>query len=47
MRNLKKYSYSKEYHDIYMMKYKNKVKYPDVKEDIIEISKNTITISFN
>ena len=46
MRDLKKHSYSKEYHDYYMKKYKNKVKYPDVKQDIIKINEGSITISF-
>jgi len=32
MRDLKKHSYSKEYHDCYMEDYKKKVRYPDVKQ---------------
>ena len=38
MRDLKKHSYSKEYHDCYMEDYKKKVRYPDVKQDIIKIN---------
>jgi hypothetical protein len=40
MRDLKKHSY---YWDVY----KKKVKYPDVKEDIIKINVNPITITFD
>ena len=39
MRDLKKHTYSKEYHDFYMELYKKKVKYPDVKKDIIIYNK--------
>ena len=47
MRGLKKHTYSKEYHDEYMEVYKKKIRYPDVKQDIIKINEGTITITFN
>jgi len=47
MRDLKKHSYSKEYQNYYRDVYKNKVRYPDVKEDIIKINENPINITFN
>ena len=47
MRDLKKYTYTKEYHDCYMKDYKKKVRYPDVKQDIIKINEGIITIAFD
>ena len=47
MRDLKKYTYSKEYHDEYMEVYKKKIRYPDVKQDIIKINEGIITITFD
>ena len=47
MRDLKKHSYSKEYHYCYMEDYKKKVRYPDVKQDIIKINEGIITITFD
>ena len=50
MRDLKKYTYTKEYHDEYMEVYKKKVRYPDVnivKQDIIKINEGIINITFD